>query len=105
MKGRVHVLCRPGLAAGFRLAGLEATEAEDAGRAAPRLRELLASSDAGAVLVEESLLGGVPASFLLRRAGLPIVLPFPGPSPLRSSAEEEVLAILRQAVGYRVRLR
>ena len=94
MELTVRVVCRPRLAPGFALAGVAADEADD-----PRV---------GVVLVEDDLHRALPPDLVARidRDGRPVVAPFPSPSwDGRRVAEEYVLEILRQAVGYRVRPR
>jgi vacuolar-type H+-ATPase subunit F/Vma7 len=104
----VKVLCRPPLAKGFALAGLEAEVVADAAAAARKLRALAANPKVAVVLVEERLHRGLPAE--LKRAldtrATPVVAPFPSPEWDEAEvAEDYVLEILRQAIGYRVRPR
>lgn len=120
MNRAVRVLCRPGTATGFALAGLEPVIARSPTTAADRLEELLREPDAGLLLVEDTLLprpgeGGERdrqdhrgrAGDRETPLGLPMVLRFPGPSwaPGAVAPEAWVAEILRRAVGYRVRLR
>lgn len=108
MELTVRVLCRSKLAAGFALAGVATEEAEDARSAANVLVRLAANPHVGIVLVEDDLHHALPADLVARidRTGRPIVAPFPSPRwDGRRVAEEYVLEILRQAVGYRVRPR
>jgi vacuolar-type H+-ATPase subunit F/Vma7 len=104
----VRVLCRPAVAAGFRLAGLTPVEAEDAEAGGRRLAALLDARDIGVLLVEESFYAALPdgARRQLARQPVPIVVPFPGPvwMPPREGAEAFIAELLRQAIGYRVRL-
>lgn len=108
MSHRVRVLCRPAVAAGFRLAGLTPLEAEDAEEGGRRLAALLEARDVGVVLVEESFYAALPegARRRLARQAMPMVVPFPGPAwmPPREGAEAFIAELLRQAIGYRVRL-
>jgi vacuolar-type H+-ATPase subunit F/Vma7 len=101
-------LCRPAIAAGFRLAGLTPLEADDAEEGSRKLTALVDAGEVGVVLVEESFYAALPAitrARLARRA-IPIVVPFPGPSWVapREGAEAFIAELLRQAIGYRVRL-
>jgi len=117
MKRTVRVLCRPGIATGFLLAGLEPVIAGSPTAAADRLDELLREPDAGLILVDDTLLAspaagdpraeGDGASHPGAAPGVPMVLRFPGPSWVPGAAPPEawVAEILRRAVGYRVRLR
>lgn len=111
MKAPIQVICRPEVAPGVGLSGLAITEVVD-GVAAAAILDGLADAPAagGVVLLEQVLLDALPPLFLrrIRKRGVPILVPFPSPSvgvgPGRA-AEEEVLEILRRAVGYRLRLR
>ena len=109
MSYSVQVLCRPEVGAGFGLAGLRPMEPVDAADAIARLRELLRDSTVGVVLVEDSLYDGLPEDLRLElnRRPLPMVVPFPGPhwEGRREGAEDYIIELLRQVIGYRVRLR
>ena len=105
MELNVAVLCTPAVAPGFALAGVRARACDQAG-VADVVRELAEARGAGVVLVEDSLLRALPADLRARidRAGTPVLVPFPAPVwDKRGLAEQYVLDILRQAVGYRVR--
>lgn len=107
MELSVHILCRPELAPGFELAGMVVDEAA-AELAAESLRRLAADPHVGVVLVDEVLHRAMPADLMARldRQATPIVAPLPTPQwERRGLAEEYVLEILRQAIGYRVRPR
>lgn len=108
MSHRVEVLCRPEVAAGFELAGLRPVEVSDPADGVARLRELLRDPAAGVVLVEESFYDALPEDVRLElgRRPLPMVVPFPGPQwEARPEAEAYIVELLRQVIGYRVRLR
>ena len=108
MELSVKVLCSPELAAGFELAGLAVDSAEPDASAGEALRRLAADPGVGVVLIEERLRRALPAELVHRldRKAQPIVVPFPSPKwEGPGVAEEYVLEILRQAVGYRVRPR
>jgi vacuolar-type H+-ATPase subunit F/Vma7 len=105
---RVRVLCRSVVAAGFELAGLVVTRADDGATAAEAVRRWAADSDVGALLVDDTLYRALPRDLLTRldRQGLPLIAPIPAPRwDERSEAEAYILEILRRAVGYRVRPR
>jgi vacuolar-type H+-ATPase subunit F/Vma7 len=108
MRDRVRILCRPSIAAGFRLAGFEPVEAQDAGEGARRLAALLQQPDAGVVLVQEDFYAALPDTERrgLAQRPLPLVVPFPAPSwaPIAEGPEAFITELLRQAIGYRVRL-
>ncbi len=109
MSYAVQVLCRPEVGAGFGLAGLRPLETTDVADGIARLRELLRDPTAGVVLVEESLYDALPEDLRLElsRRPLPMVVPFPGPQweERREGAETYIIELLRQVIGYRVRLK
>lgn len=108
MSYRVDVLCRPEVAAGFALAGLRPREASDSADGIARLRDLLGDPEAGVVLVEESFYDALPDDVRreVGRRPLPMVVPFPGPQwEARPEAEAYIVELLRQVIGYRVRLK
>ncbi|MEW5738937.1 MAG: V-type ATP synthase subunit F [Myxococcota bacterium] len=108
MELSVRVLCRPHLARGFELAGLQATRASDAVAAAVALRRLASDAEVGVVLVDDGLYAQLSSELKgrLDRQALPIIAPVPSPSwDEKGEAEAYVLEILRQAIGYRVRPR
>jgi vacuolar-type H+-ATPase subunit F/Vma7 len=105
----LRVLCRPEVAAGFALAGVRPIEAAglDAGMAA--VRELLTQPDVGVALVEDVFFDALPDD-LRRQVGrrpLPLLVPFPGPAWVErpAGAEAYIVELLRQVIGYRVRLK
>jgi vacuolar-type H+-ATPase subunit F/Vma7 len=104
----VRVLSRPATAAGFALAGLVPETAEDEGGVDTALRALLQRRDLGVILLEESLYAALAPDLrsVVDRVAQPVVVPFPGPAwRAVPSAEEQVVELLRRAIGYRVRLR
>jgi len=109
MSHAVQVLCRPEVAAGFGLAGLHPLEIIDPADGITRLREQLRDPQAGVVLVEESLYDALPEELQrdLSRRPLPMVVPFPGPqwTERGEAAEAYIVELLRQVIGYRVRLK
>lgn len=109
MSHAVHVLARPEVAAGFALAGLHVDETPDVAHGMAQLRELLRDPTAGVVLVEDALYDALPDDLRaeLGRRPLPMVVPFPGPQweEPRTAAESYIVELLRQVIGYRVRLR
>lgn len=105
---RVRIVCRPATATAFALAGLEVELAVDAGQAAACLKRLAAEGKTGVVLVDEPLYRALSTELRVRfdRAVQPLVAPFPAPAwDEAAAAEEYVLGLLRQAIGYRVRAR
>lgn len=100
MSRDVRAICRPEVAAGLRLAGLVVLEASRRDEV-PALLE--GASDAGLVLVQQELYDRDDP--VAQAAGLPVVVPFPGPAWREGAVDDHVLEILRRAIGYRVRLR
>jgi vacuolar-type H+-ATPase subunit F/Vma7 len=110
MKGTVGVICSPALASGFRLAGLAphcAALGDDAVAALGRLLAAPAGVRPGVVLLEEGLAAALPPSLRRRLERDPalLVVPFPAARADAAAAPDAfLLEILRQAIGYRVRL-
>ena len=104
----VRVLCRPGAAAGFRLAGVTPTEAVDSAEGARLLRVMLDDPSHGVILVEDEIYAAVSDATRreLSRRSLPMVVPIPGPTwtAAAQGPEAYIVELLRQAIGYRVRL-
>lgn len=111
MKAPVRAICSRPVALGLALAGVTPLEAETGDEAAAAIDELAELPAAGGVIfIERRLLDALPPATVrrLRKAGMPILVPFPGPAiggEAERGAEDEILDILRQAVGYRLRLR
>lgn len=109
MRYAVHVICRPEVASGFALAGLRIVEATTREEGASRLLQLASQSESGVILVEDRFYGGLSADIqrAMGRRPLPMIVPFPGPAWAESAvaAETYIVEILRQAIGYSVRLR
>ncbi|HXG45043.1 MAG TPA: V-type ATP synthase subunit F [Gemmatimonadales bacterium] len=109
MKGAVHVVATPAVGPGFQLAGIRPAIAATPEQCARWLEALLAEPDCAMILVEDRLHDSLPEE--TRRAltdrAIPLVIPFPGPSGAAGAVpfEERVAELLRQAIGYRVRLR
>lgn len=109
MSHAVAVLCMPEAAAGFALAGITPSEVPDASAGAEPLGALAADTDVGVILVQQRVFDAVApdARRRLARRPLPLVVPFPDPAltPAADDAEAYIIELLRQVVGYRVRLR
>ncbi len=109
MSYAVRVLCRPAVATGLGLAGLRPVEAETSGQALNRVLALAADPDTGVLLVEDTLHELLPLEVRreLARRPLPLLVPFPGPrwSPAEEGMDRYIAELLRQAIGYRVRLK
>jgi vacuolar-type H+-ATPase subunit F/Vma7 len=104
---QVRVICSPEVAAGFALAGISVTEVHDAGEAQQVIARFSENEDTGVLLVQDDLLAGAQAEMEHSQRPLPMLVAFPGPARVkgRSSAEAFISEILRQAIGYRVRLK
>lgn len=109
MSHEVRVICRPAVAAGFALAGLRPITADTPEAGAESIRSLLGQPEVGVALVESSYYDRLPEDVRrhLGRRPLPMVVPFPGPAwgSKAESAEAYIVELLRQVIGYRVRLR
>ena len=72
------------------------------------MQELLSKPDVGVVLMEEALYDGLPDDMRRRlgRRPLPMVVPFPEPAwgERGETADTYIVELLRQVIGYRVRL-
>jgi vacuolar-type H+-ATPase subunit F/Vma7 len=108
MQYAVGVLCSPAVATGFRLAGLSPIEAADPADGGRLLRESLLQPRLGVLLVEDRIYRNLSETVRrsLSRRALPMVVPFPGPAwaPQEKGPEALIAELLRQAIGYRVRL-
>ena len=109
MSYHVRAIARPEVAAGLALAGVRPIEAATPDLGAAVLKDALATPAVGVVLIEDCLYDPLPEE-LRRRIGkrpLPMVVPFPGPSwqALAAGPEAYIVELLRQVIGYRVRLR
>ncbi len=109
MTGAVYVIATPEVSPGFQLAGTRPSTAATPEECAHRLQELLAEPDCAMILVEDRLYDGLPEETRrnLGDRAIPLVVPFPGPAAREGAApfEERIVELLRQAIGYRVRLR
>ena len=108
MSHRVAVVADATVSLGFRLAGLRPRVVDSREAAETLLAEMAREPEWGVILVQEDLVpDAVPVPAGRSDGGLPILVPFPGPSRVRppDEAEAYVAELLRQAVGYRVRLR
>lgn len=105
----VRVLCRPMTAPGFRLASLSPRVLETDASGLAEARAETRAPDAGVVLVDQGIFDRLSTEDHRRlgRRPLPIVVPFPAPQwqTATQAAEAYVLELLRQVIGYRVRLK
>jgi vacuolar-type H+-ATPase subunit F/Vma7 len=103
------VLCSPEVAPGFGLAGLPTVEAEADQDVSLLVDAEVGQPEVGVVLMQERLYDRLPeeARRRLGKRALPMVVPFPDPTleTRPEAAEAYIVELLRQVVGYRVRLR
>jgi vacuolar-type H+-ATPase subunit F/Vma7 len=109
MTRAVRIVCQPAAALGFVLAGLPVVEVASAAEGAARALGFAADPDVGVILLEEACYAALSEAQrrALERRPLPMIVPVPGPErrAVAEAPEEYLAEILRQAVGYRVRLR
>jgi vacuolar-type H+-ATPase subunit F/Vma7 len=109
MRYGVRVVARPEVGAGFLLAGLRTIAAHDVAQASARLDELLAVPDIGVVLLEDGFYDALSDEQRreIGRRALPMVVPFPEPgwAARPGPADAYIIDLLRQVIGYRVRLK
>jgi V/A-type H+-transporting ATPase subunit F len=103
---RVAVITDPETATGFRLAGVEVREAADSRQALEHLRALL-PLDYGLVAVNEDLLAGMEDALprLMRDRDLPIIVPVPAPRAQTETGEEYIARLVKEHIGFYVKLR
>lgn len=104
----VRVLARPEVGTGFALAALTPVDAPTIEEGLQRLRELLTKPSVGVVLIGESLYAALPDDLRRRlsRQPVPLLVPFPEPDWERTGEAPEayIVELLRQVIGYRVRI-
>lgn len=100
------VIADPESATGFRLAGADVREATSPQAALEHLRHF-AQQDYGLVAVIESLLVGTDDERyrLMRGRDLPIILPIPAPQAEIESGEAYVARLVKEHIGFYVKLR
>ncbi len=108
MKVPVEVLCSPELAPGMALIGLPTSVASGIVEGARQLGEWIGSGRRAVVLVDEEIFNALPRQTRrsLARRTLPMIVPFPRPDwGAPGPREAYIVELLRQAIGYQVRLR
>jgi V/A-type H+-transporting ATPase subunit F len=103
---RLAVVTDSETATGFRLAGVEVREAATPREALEHLRHFV-SLDYGLVAVNERLLEGTEdeRARLLRGRDLPIIVPVPAPQAEIESGEAYVARLVKEHIGFYVKLR
>jgi V/A-type H+/Na+-transporting ATPase subunit F len=106
MAYRMAVVTDPETATGFRLAGVEVREAANPAAALEHLRTL-ATLDYGLVAVNEDLLTPVQDDLrrVMRDRELPIIVPFPAPKAKLESGEDYIARLVKEHIGFYVKLR
>ncbi len=103
---KLGIITDPETATGFRLAGAEVREATSPEAALEHLRHFV-QMDYGLVAINEALLQGTDdARFrLMRGHDLPIIVPFPAPEAEIESGEAYVARLVKEHIGFYVKLR
>lgn len=103
---KMAVVTDPETATGFRLAGVEVREASTPKEALEHLRSLI-THDYGLAAVNEALLEGLEEelSRAMRGRDTPIVVPFPAPAAEIESGEEYIARLVKEHIGFYVKLR
>jgi V/A-type H+-transporting ATPase subunit F len=103
---RVAVITDPETATGFRLAGVEVHEVTSPQQILEHLRSLL-TKDYGIVAVNEDLMKGLDGDIhrLMRGRDTPIIIPFPAPRAQLESGEEYIARLVKEQIGFYVKLR
>lgn len=93
-------------ATGFRLAGIEVREAAAPAAALEQIRALVVL-DYGLIGVNEELLPGIDDDLdrLMRDRDLPILVPFPAPKEKLESGEDYINRLVKEHIGFFVKLR
>jgi V/A-type H+-transporting ATPase subunit F len=106
---KVVVLTDPETALGFRLAGVDVHQAEDAEEAKRAINRLLEDRDTGILAVNESFLAAVDDRVRQRIEGMyrPIVISLPVKEKLGAVGERKAFLarLVHRAVGFDVTLR
>ena len=103
---RVVVITDAETATGFRLAGVEVREATSPEQTLEQVKALL-PLDYGLVAVNEELLKGLDEdlSRLMRGRDTPIIVPFPAPKAQVESGEDYIARLVKEHIGFYVKLR
>ena len=103
---KVAVITDPETATGFRLAGVEVREADTPERALDLIREC-AAGGYGLLAVNEDLLRGTEdaRTRLLRGRDLPLIVPLPPARAHLESGEAYILRLVKEHIGFAVKLR
>lgn len=108
MRAPVEIVCTSAVAAGMALTGLPVSAADSRVEAVRELEKRIREGRRSVILVDEATYRDLSAEArrALGRQALPMVVPFPLPEwRARGAREANIVELLRQAIGYRVRLR
>ncbi len=103
---KLGIIADPESATGFRLAGAEVREATSPQAALEHLRHFV-QHDYGLVAITDSLLVGTEDERfrLMRGRDLPIILPIPAPQAEIESGEAYIARLVKEHIGFYVKLR
>ena len=108
MESTIRVMSSPATSAGFQLGGILPIEAATPAAGAREIGKVLEGRGLGGLLVEEPIYTALDDGErrAISRRPLPMVVPFPGPAwtATTGTPEDFIAELLRQAIGYRVRL-
>lgn len=104
--GHLFVLTRPDQVTGFRLAGVDASAAEDVETAQELVESWMASEEGGLLAIDDGLLERMDPAFV-KRMGSAERLPFlviPGGEPLgpEASRKYRIAEMIRKAIGVHI---
>lgn len=106
---RFVVLARPSLVTGFRLAGVEAFAAEEAGDAQRLIEKWLVAEEDILLALDDGLLERLPDALVRRMQAARSLLyvSIPGGGELRPgvSRQQQIARMLRQAIGFSITFR
>jgi len=102
---RVSLLTDRDLASGFRLAGVEVYSAQNRAEVEAAFRMMLENPQIGLIGVQEDYLPWIEEAFEHRLKGmdLPVVIPFPRPCAVKGA--DHIAEMVKEAIGYYVKLR
>lgn len=102
----LRILTRPGLVAGFRLAGMDSYGAEDVESAAALIRAWLDSGETILLAIDDGLLEQLDAGTLTRldaaRQAHYLAIPGGGTLGFEASREKRIAEMIRQAIGFQI---
>lgn len=102
---RVSLLTDRDLASGFRLAGVDVHSAQGRAEVEAAFRTMLEDPQIGLIGVQEDYLPWIEEAFehQLKGRDLPVVIPFPSPRTVKGT--DHIAEMVKEAIGYYVKLR